>query len=136
MSDRNSHVLPLYDRHGNLHSITISSELWNRVSRKVAPILENALDAMYPPVEVAEPLDDWESFKEFWDFRYPFNAEVQCNCCGVKTEDWEHDEAKPFRLTNANLGGLLVFRCKACGATVRKKHFKDHICYEHTPCGS
>ncbi len=133
MFETKSHVLPLYDQHGNLHSMTISATLWDRVGQEVAPILERALKSAHPPAEQPEPLQDWEAFKAFWDFLYPFNAEVQCNGCGAHTVDWEHDEPKLFRLTNASLGGLLVFRCKQCGATIRKKHFKDHICYEHTP---
>jgi DNA-directed RNA polymerase subunit RPC12/RpoP len=61
---------------------------------------------------------------------------VECLHCGARCNDWEHDQAHKFTLRTANLGGLLVFRCTACGATVRKKHFKDHMIFEMTPPGS
>ncbi len=138
MSEKDSHLVPLYSKDGSMYGVLISPELWDRVSRKVAPILEQALDVMYPALanQKPEPLDDWNLFKDYWDFKYPFTAEVECKICGASTPDWEHDPEKPFHLKSASVSGLCVFHCKACRATVRKKHFKDHICFEATPTQS
>ena len=126
------HFLPLYDAEGNLHAVLLSAELWRRGAKRLQPLVDSLLESMQP-VEQPEPLDEWEMFRQYWDFQYPYNAEVECPHCGVKTPDWTADPAKPFRLRSAQLGGLAVFTCSACGATVRKKHFKDHICYEASP---
>ncbi len=126
------HFLPLYDGEGNLYAVLLSAELWQRGAKRLQPVVESLLEAKHP-TEQPEPLEEWETFRQFWDFRYPYNAEVECRCCGAKTPDWTADSGKPFRLRSAQLGGLAVFICKACGATIRKKHFKDHICYEVTP---
>ena len=67
---------------------------------------------------------DFERLLQFWDFRYPYSPEVTCPRCGAHTADWRNDPAHPFHLTTANLGGLLVFRCKSCQSTVRQKHFR------------
>ena len=56
-----------------------------------------------------------------------------CPQCGAHTADWRNAPAHPFHLTTANLGGLLVFRCKRCQSTVRQKHFRDHMAVECTP---
>ena len=123
------HFLPLYDAEGNLHAVLLSAELWTRGSKRLRPVVDSLLEAM-APVERTEPLEEWEAFRQWWDFRYPYNAEVECRHCGAKTADWQSDPAKPFALRSAQLGGLAVFHCNACGARVRKKHFKDHMCYE------
>ncbi len=135
MSEKDSHVVPLYSKDGSLYGILLSPQIWEMVGRKVGPILEGALDAMYPALasQKPEPMEDWQTFKDYWDFKYPFNARVECKACGAVSEDWEHDPEKPFHLKNASLSGLCVFHCKQCSATVRKKHFKDHICFEATP---
>ncbi|MDL2316262.1 hypothetical protein LJC59_04200 [Desulfovibrio sp. OttesenSCG-928-A18] len=125
------HILPLYDSKGALHSIMLSAELWNRYGYRLEPLLRRILEDMEPK-EREEPLQDWEDFKAYWDFKYPICADVECGNCGARTEDWTQDPAKPFRLKSAQLGGLAVFSCRACGATVRKKHFKDHICFEYS----
>lgn len=133
MSKKDSHIVPLYTKEGTLHGILLSPEIWERAGSRLTPILEQTIEAMYP-TQHEEPMEDWQMFKDYWDFKYPFNAEVECQCCGAKVDDWEHDPEKTFRLKNASLSGLLVFHCNKCNASVRKKHFKDHICYEVTPC--
>ena len=61
-------------------------------------------------------------------------AQVRINTTDyLVTADWRNDPAHPFHLTTANLGGLLVFRCKSCQSTVRQKHFRDHMAVECTP---
>lgn len=132
MTEREAHVVHLHDRHGELYGVLLSPQVWAAVQHKVAPLLEQALEKMYPSAR-PEPMDDWRTFKDYWDFKYPFCADVHCDCCGATTEDWEHDPLHPFMLRNATLSGMLVFDCVKCGASVRKKHFKDHICFEFTP---
>lgn len=132
MSERDSHVVRLYDKRGDLYGVLISPELWHRVERSVMPEFERVLEAMYP-TETPEPLDDFKVFKDYWDFKYPYVADVHCGHCGVSVEDWEHDPEKTFRLRNATLSGMLVFTCTRCGASIRKKHFKDQIQFEFTP---
>lgn len=132
MTERDSHVVRLFDKHGELYGVLISPELWKRVERSVTPSLERVLDAMYP-VEHPEPMDDFAMFKDYWDFKYPYAADVHCPHCGISTDDWENDPNHPFLLKNATLSGMLVFTCKACGAAIRKKHFKDVIQFECTP---
>lgn len=126
---RADHVLSLFDQNGKLHAVQLSAELWTRYSHRLEPMLETLLEEM-EPTERPEPLHEWDAFKTYWDFKYPYSAEVECLNCGAKTHDWLADPTKPFRLKSAQLGGLAVFACKACGATVRKKHFKDHMCFE------
>lgn len=128
------HFLPLYDKNGTLYSVMLSAELWSKYRFKLQPIIRGMLEEM-EPVEKPEPLEEWEDFKKYWDFKYPYEATVRCGNCGAASEDWLNDPQKPFRLKSAQLGGLAVFECKGCGATVRKKHFKDHVCFEHSICG-
>ncbi len=132
MSEKDSHIVPLYAKDGSLYGILLSPQLWEAASRTVAPILERTLDCMYPhqATERPEPLHEWQEFADYWDFKYPLTAEVECRACGARTDDWEHDPARPFLFKGASLSGLCVFHCQHCQATVRKKHFKDHVCYE------
>ena len=123
-------IMYLYDAKGTLIGVQLSPALWNRAKSHILQA-----QAPQPAVEMPEPSDAWEEFKQFWDFKYPFCANVECLHCGARCEDWEHDPARQFRLRTANLGGLLVFRCVVCGASIRKKHFKDHMVFEMTPPG-
>jgi hypothetical protein len=120
-------ILYLYDAQGALRGVQLSPALWERAK-------SHLLTSPEVP-EAIEPLDAWEEFKQYWDFKYPFCADVTCLYCGARSDDWEHDPARQFMLRTANLGGLLVFRCTACGASIRKKHFKDHMVFEMTPPG-
>ena len=123
-------IMYLYDVNGTLCCVQLSPALWERAKPHVL------IDRPPPPTAQApEPLKDWEEFKLYWDFKYPFCANVECLHCGVSCDDWEHDPQRRFRLLTASLGGLLVFRCASCGASVRKKHFKDHMVFEMTPPG-
>ena len=130
------HFLPLYDANGNLYAVLLSSDLWLRYRHKLEPQLQAMLEEM-EPTERPEPIHEWDEFKTYWDFKYPYCADVTCGNCGAQTQDWLDDPQKLFRLRSAQLGGLAVFRCNTCGATVRKKHFKDHICFEYSveACG-
>lgn len=127
----NKHLLYLTDRQGNLEGVQLSAALWSHCEAAVV----KALKAMEPPLEHLndEPVADFERLLQFWDFRYPYSPEVTCPHCGAHTADWRNDPAHPFHLTTANLGGLLVFRCKSCQSTVRQKHFRDHMVVECTP---
>ena len=61
------------------------------------------------------------------------DTDVSCENCGSSTEDWTKDDPRLFRLTSANLAGLVSFKCMNCQAKVLKKHFKDEIITECTP---
>lgn len=130
------HFLPLFDEKGNLYAVMLSAELWNKGKNRFEPLIRNLLGSLQPDVR-EEPLHEWDELVKYWDFRYPVCADVQCGNCGAKTDDWLNDPAKPFRLKSAQWAGLAVFSCAACGATVRKKHFKDHYCFEFSigSCG-
>ena len=123
-------ILYLYDAKGALRGVQLSPGLWKRAESHILKILSPQALAESP-----EPLDDWAEFKAYWDFKYPFCARVECPHCGGRCDDWERDPERRFRLRTASLGGLLVFRCMACGASIRKKHFKDHMVFEMTPPG-
>ena len=123
-------ILYLYDAKGTLCGVQLSPALWERAKSHIFTI-----QAPQPAAETSEPLSAWEEFKLYWDFKYPFCANVECLHCGARCDDWERDPARQFRLRTANLGGLLVFRCTVCGAGIRKKHFKDHMVFEMTPPG-
>lgn len=123
------HFLPLYNKKGNLYAVMLSAELWAKYQARLEPTLRDILEEM-EPTQHLEPLHQWDEFKEYWDFKYPHCADVLCKNCGAATEDWTNDPARTFRLKSAQLGGLVVFHCNSCGATVRKKHFKDHMCFE------
>jgi len=85
------------------------------------------------PTEKPEPISDWNELKQFWDFKYPIDYDCTCPLCGNATENWELDEPRKFRLTAANLGGLVTFRCMSCKAKILKRHFKDVVKVDATP---
>jgi hypothetical protein len=124
------HFVKLYDKKGNLTLVCLSAELWAKISAKTEPLITRALGL--EEVVRPEPMKEWEDFIRNWDFRFPVETNVQCLNCGASSPNWAEDPKKPFRLKSAQLGGLVVFDCTHCGATVRKKHFKDHSCFEFT----
>ncbi len=128
---KKQNILYVSDEAGNAHAVQISWQLWEIVRDQVT----KAEQKLFPisKQDKPEPLADLETLKNYWDFKYPYSPEVSCKNCQAETSDWEHDPEHPFHLTNASLGGLLAFYCKKCGATVRKKHFKDHVALECTP---
>jgi len=124
IADKQS-FLPLFKENGELHGVFVSAELWDKILPVVTPFLDPL--ARQKKQQLAEPLNDWEDLKRYWDFKYPINVEVVCSICGAKTEDWEKDEPRSFRLKSANLGGYVRFECCGCGANITKRHFKSHI---------
>ncbi|HMM39316.1 MAG TPA: hypothetical protein PKB11_11220 [Desulfovibrio sp.] len=121
-------ITEMYDKSGELLGVQLSAEAWLKVRETVLAAL-----GPRPEEERPEPLADWELLKQYWDFPYPVDMDVACSECGAGTEDWSKDEPRKFRLTGANLGGLVAFRCQGCRAKVVKKHFKSHIKTEVTP---
>ena len=116
---------------GKPYAFILSRELWNLVRRDLH-IGEEELN-MQNGVVKSEPLDDFRRFMDSWDFPYEYSPAVKCPVCGSETEDWRTDPFHPFLLSNANMGGLLVFHCTQCGCTIRQKHFKDKMVTEFTP---
>lgn len=130
------HFMPLYDNEGQLQAVMLSAEFWSRYRHVLEARINSCLQEMEPRIR-EEPMQEWETFKQYWDFKYPYCADVKCLKCGARSNDWLNDPDKPFLFKSADLGGLAVFVCKSCGSTIRKKHFKDHICFEVSPgaCG-
>ncbi|MGE4422292.1 MAG: hypothetical protein AB7D39_08350 [Pseudodesulfovibrio sp.] len=128
MSDQ---INELFDKDGNLIGALLTAEAWSSVRDQVM----NALGVRETPTveEKPEPLADWEMLTQYWDFPYPVDMDVACEHCGSKTENWSEDEPRLFRLSSANLAGLVAFKCMNCRAKVVKKHFKDEIVTECTP---
>ena len=128
------HFLQLYDPKGNLYCVMLSAELWGKYSHKLEPAIRRILDELEPTIK-PEPIHEWDELKQYWDFKYPYCSDVSCGNCGNSTKDWTADPNKPFIFSGANIGGLAVFVCRQCGAIVRKKHFKDHMCFEFSTEG-
>ncbi|WP_319582738.1 hypothetical protein [uncultured Pseudodesulfovibrio sp.] len=128
MSD---HINELFDKDGNLIGALLTAEAWNAVRDQVM----TALGIQETPAveEKPEPTADWDLLTQYWDFPYPVDMDVACENCGNKTENWSEDDPRRFRLTSANLAGLVAFKCMDCQAKVVKKHFKDEIVTECTP---
>ncbi|MDR1660651.1 MAG: hypothetical protein LBR94_10035 [Desulfovibrio sp.] len=126
----------LTDAEGRCVAVQIPYALWERIKEHAVPDCVAASENSVPDPHPAEPLDAFAEFLQYWDFRYPYKPAVRCPQCGVTVEDWRVGDERPFRLTNANLGGLLVFRCHNCNTTIRQKHFRDHVAFEFTPTPS
>lgn len=120
----------LTDERGNIVAVQIPLAMWERLKPRLQP-RDGAERAEGSPAP--EPLAAFEEFLRYWDFRYPYDPAVRCPQCGREVADWRSDPEHPFRLANANLGGLLVFHCQGCGATIRQKHFRDHVALESSP---
>ncbi len=123
-------VQPIYSESGDLMAVLISAEKWLKHQNQLEKILFE--EPAQPPAS-PEPMSDWNRFLSYWDFNYPIEKSTRCRNCGTSTEDWTIDAPRKFTLRNANLGGLVVFRCRTCNYLVRKKHFKDHTYYESSP---
>jgi len=124
-------ILYLFDESETLRGVQLSAEVWEKVEHLVRPHLPSATPVEEP--EPPEPLQDWETLTQYWDFKYPHDYDVACGACGQSTEDWRADDPRKFRLRNATLGGLVTFQCAACKARIMKRHFKDQIKTETQP---
>ncbi|NCC24918.1 MAG: hypothetical protein EOM25_06935 [Deltaproteobacteria bacterium] len=124
----------ILDQEGVLVGVFIPATIWNMIRIQVVPILEKASQPIEKPHN--EPMHDWDQLCKYWDFRYPLSMAVECGRCGQKTDDWQSDEPRKFRLKAANLGGLASFECCQCHARINKKHFKDKVTVEtQSDCG-
>ncbi|QGY39516.1 hypothetical protein GM415_05070 [Pseudodesulfovibrio cashew] len=128
MSD---HINELYDKNGNLIGALLTAEAWAHVREDVLKAL--GLAEKPEPEPMAEPISDWQTLQEYWDFDYPVDKDVACEHCGNATEDWEADNPRRFFLTSANLAGLVAFKCVKCQSRIIKRHFKDEILTECSP---
>jgi len=125
--------MQLFDAEGAPAGVWISPDLWEQVADEVLPVLGAAAGEAEPVEEVHEPLDDWNTLKEYWDFPYPLENNVTCGLCGAQTGDWQADVPRTFVLRTANFGGLVSFQCQACKARILKRYFKDGVKEETTP---
>ncbi|QJB56011.1 hypothetical protein [Pseudodesulfovibrio sp. zrk46] len=125
------HINELYDKDGNLIGCLLTAEAWNYVKKDILARL--GVEDESQQEEIKEPVADWETLQEYWDYDYPVDTDVHCENCGSSTEDWAADDPRKFYLTAANLAGLVSFLCVKCQAKVVKKHFKDTIKTECTP---
>lgn len=129
--DKKTHVHFLVTRDGNCQAVQLSMTLWDLVEKHVLAAAKR-LDGDIDPFSRPQPLNHLADLKTYWDFTYPYEPHVHCDHCQASSDNWEEDLAHPFHLTNANIAGLLVFRCR-CGATVRKKHFHRKVVFECSP---
>ncbi|SDB16959.1 hypothetical protein SAMN05660653_00796 [Desulfonatronum thiosulfatophilum] len=123
-------IIHAFDASGKRLGVFIPSSLWDQLDNPIKNALANPV---IKPKQVKEPIADWETLVACWDFPYPVDKDVNCQHCGITTEDWQHDTPRKFHLKAANLGGLVSFECCACHARIRKNHFKDVIEVSCTP---
>ncbi len=131
LNKNQEHIHYLVNIKGHCQSVQLSMELWELVQSQVEKAVQKLVN-QEDPFDLPQPLESLEELKTYWDFTYPYEPHVHCEFCNASTDDWENDPAHPFHLTNANIGGLLVFLCR-CGATVRKKHFHRKVVFECSP---
>ena len=116
-------VLKIFDASGNFIGVFIPAEQWEKISGAAPP---NA------PDEHSHDLAGFNELMESWTFSYPYDPSVICPVCGNASTDWREDADMPFILSSANMGGLLVFRCNKCDATIRHKYYKNKVVKEHS----
>ncbi len=135
MLEESRPIQALYGDEGEFLGLFIGPEMWYRIEKEVAPVIQRELDKLEQRNQptLKEPLDDWDNLKKFWDFRYPVDYDVRCEHCGANTENWQADDPRKFQLKAASLSGLVSFECRGCGSKIIKKHFKDRITVETSP---
>lgn len=117
-------VIKMYDVTGNFMGVFVPAAQWAEIEKLFQETRDNP-----------ESEDDLSGFKELlesWTYSYPYDPAVSCPVCGTESKDWRSDPSRPFRLNAANIGGLLVFHCNNCGATIRHKYFRRHMSREFT----
>ncbi|GAB7079462.1 hypothetical protein [Megalodesulfovibrio paquesii] len=124
-------VLTLRDTKDEAYGTVIRQDVWERIKREVLPMIHAITEPEEP--EPAEPLKDWETLLQYWDFAYPPDRVVTCGNCGVATDDWMADEPRKFKLKAATFSGLVNFECLHCRARILKRHFKDKYKFEFKP---
>ncbi len=116
-------IMKILDNRGNMNGVLIPADIW----MEIEPLLDQEVLKTSP---VTEDLSGFEELMRAWNFRYPYDPAVNCPNCASSTPDWRNDNPRLFDLVTANFGGLLVFRCRGCGTTIRHKYFKDHMAVE------
>lgn len=132
MSTYDDHVVKLYSKAGDLHAVMLSAQAWQAILTTADPLLQKTFGGKAVE-ERPEPIQDWNTLLEYWDFAYPPDYKVECAECGATTENWQEDEPRKFRMKAANLSGLVNFQCQQCKARILKRHFKDHVSFECRP---
>lgn len=119
----------LFDDKGTLIGVALSPEAWEVAQKAVMGKFATESEKPMRP----EPVREWENLLDYWDFPYDPDYDVHCEHCGSKTENWKDDSPRKFRLSSANLAGLVSFQCQQCESKVVKRHFKDEITSETIP---
>jgi len=79
MSKHDDDLTELFDKNGNLIGALLTADLW----AKVKPMVKDLLPQEAPP-ERPEPIGEWETLKEYWDFPYPVDTDVHCELAVTK----------------------------------------------------
>lgn len=119
MDKKRPEIIHLYDEKGTFIGVQLDAATWLAIK----PLIKQHAQTFPPP----DALEDFKKFMAAWDFKYDYDASVTCPACHSATRNWQTDKNRPFSLHNANIGGLLVFHCNKCGATIRHKYFRDHM---------
>ena len=122
---------PLYNNQGALIGVFIPATHWQRLA---ATLQDQLMASTQESKPITEPMADWETLVQIWDFPYPIDMDVCCSECGNATQNWQQDEPRRFVLKAASIGGLVAFECAQCQARIRKNHFNDGIDVSCTPC--
>ena len=131
MFSKDDEIAHVVSREGVQLGVFIPQPLWEKLKDDISACMEKLCSSSEQCEP--EPLEEWESLKSYWDFKYPYCADVTCAACGSQTNDWESDTPRKFRLLAANLGGFVRFECLNCKARVSKRHFKDHMEFNCIP---
>lgn len=120
-------ILRLYDSDNRFAGVFVPADVWEKVGPAIINLLNDGEQSEGPNAS----WDDFRNLMRHWDFPYAYDPKVSCPNCKASSKDWRQDNE--FLLHNANLGGLLVFKCASCGATIRHKYFKDRVAVECDP---
>ena len=110
--------LELFDDQGVSQGLWISPDLWELVGADVQPILARASGhdncaAQSTEPEIVEPMADWNTLMEYWDFSYPLESSVTCGHCGAQYRRLASGRSPqiPAQIGHLRRPGELPLRC-------------------------